>query len=752
MFKVPNYDFHRVTSDYLEYFKTGIDCDIKIDALPGDKYNTTYPKHFNRFIITGDIYRQSYQQALLAIRRTKHHISLSHRHNRLRTHHTICNNSIKNLYKRTHDALLRYRVTDLDNRYLSELHNPKPKIHNSIHPTEIDDDTIKILSLGGGFIPTLKNNYITRSEKIDIQQDIHKAIRGLIIKDINKTTIFPIFSDGKYNTQTLLHHPDLSHEVRNFAEDKLLYLNLHIMHETLFGRTQTTGNITNASLKSIINLSNNPNIIITGADKNLGLCINSTKWYMMEYKRQLSDTDTYQEIPYHQLTEINTKSITELHALYSKHKSINSLYIKGKDLEPLLHRKLEDIIMPSLNITPKPHKLNTPPCISNEHLLKGRPICNGFACINTEPSRILGKLLRKFLNILRKDLGTVCPIVDSSLQVIQHLYKLNFDGFDSDNIYFISFDFASLYTSLKVDTILQMFHRLKSILQLDEETITLMIDLFTFVKQHAYFHVAFSKLYLQKEGLAMGSYDSAESANLSLLMSEIDLHKDTCYANNILAFYRYIDDGALILNLPFPEISIFIAHMKNHYPPELEINFKINKFCTTFLDITFGLHYTTFASGKLHFSVYQKPFNTYSYTNFSSGHPAHIFKGIIITECHRYITRSCDESEYKAIVKLFTLRLRRCGYHKKFIKKHLKPYRLLHTQKPANSNRIFAGTTYHKTKQLHLIVKNILTKNPPFDYRFTITTKNTNKLKRILCTKQKLHRKLQKYICTMTNF
>ena len=83
-----------------------------------------------------------------------------------------------------------------------------------------------------------------------------------------------------------------------------------------------------------------------------------------------------------------------------------------------------------------------------------------------------------------------------------------------------------------------------------------------------------------------------------------------------------------------------------YYAKELEIEFKINKFITVFLDISYGIGYETYSEGKFHYRIYQKPFNTYSYLNIESNHPYGVFKGIIKTECHRYRYLSYNEDNY----------------------------------------------------------------------------------------------------------
>ena len=102
-----------------------------------------------------------------------------------------------------------------------------------------------------------------------------------------------------------------------------------------------------------------------------------------------------------------------------------------------------------------------------------------------------------------------------------------------------------------------------------------------------------------------------------------------------------------------------------YYPSELEITFTVKKIQTQFLDIYYGIGYSTFTDGRIYTSIYQKPYNANTYIHYSSSHPKHFFKGVISTECHRYRTRSSNALEYNAICKLFSIRLHRCGYPRK---------------------------------------------------------------------------------------
>ena len=59
----------------------------------------------------------------------------------------------------------------------------------------------------------------------------------------------------------------------------------------------------------------------------------------------------------------------------------------------MITRELDSIKIPTLNITPKVHKLTEKADSKIEHKLKGRPIVNGYATLNTDPSQLLGNYL-----------------------------------------------------------------------------------------------------------------------------------------------------------------------------------------------------------------------------------------------------------------------------------------------------------------------------------------------------------------------
>jgi hypothetical protein len=85
-----------------------------------------------------------------------------------------------------------------------------------------------------------------------------------------------------------------------------------------------------------------------------------------------------------------------------------------------------------------------------------------------------------------------------------------------------------------------------------------------------------------------------------------------------LFYCRFIDDIFVILDKNF-NIEILINSFGN-----LKLNIMSNK-SVNFLDLAISLDPNT---NFLHFSLYTKPTNTYSYLLYNSNHPNFIFKNI----------------------------------------------------------------------------------------------------------------------------
>ena len=217
---------------------------------------------------------------------------------------------------------------------------------------------------------------------------------------------------------------------------------------------------------------------------------------------------------------------------------------------------------------------------------------------------------------------------------------------------------------------------------------------------------------------------------------------------HIIEFFRFIDDGSMIICIDFEDIKHFLTTVASYYPKELEIEFKGSKFNTNFLDLTYGIGAETYCNDKCYYRVYQKPFNAYSYTNYTSNHPKGVFKGIIATEYHRYRNFSCNEKEYKHICNLFWKRLKKCNYPASFIRRHMLYYHPDTNEiiKKDSRYQTVCKLIFDKSNNKNIIIKKILQNKYKGIQSIGLSYKTDKKLKTRLLTKKKLHKKLQKYL------
>ena len=69
----------------------------------------------------------------------------------------------------------------------------------------------------------------------------------------------------------------------------------------------------------------------------------------------------------------------------------------------------------------------------------------------------------------------------------------------------------------------------------------------------------------------MGSYDSGDGANLVLLKSEYFMLQDRKIVDHVIDFFRFIDDGSMIVILKHYFLNTFLKQLVSYYPKELEV-------------------------------------------------------------------------------------------------------------------------------------------------------------------------------------
>ena len=259
---------------------------------------------------------------------------------------TLVKNNRNSLIAVIEDMLRQHRLRAMssdNNKLLKSIR----KVHNFVD-RDFATDIMTLLDKGPKFIPCGKIN--VSKFKAQFKSDILKTMSSELgvgsscnFTEMNDaamggSSVDDIFTDSLYN---------LSDTLENFKINNKLC------------------NVSQKVLDKTIHLSNLDDVILNTADKNLGLCINSTRWYNNEYIRQLSNTKVYQLVTTDVNSCINT-ALLDLKLLSYKHEH----YLGSKTVSFLNSRRFEDVKIPSLNLSPKIHQLNDPPSHINESLLK----------------------------------------------------------------------------------------------------------------------------------------------------------------------------------------------------------------------------------------------------------------------------------------------------------------------------------------------------------------------------------------------
>lgn len=327
---------------------------------------------------------------------------------------------------------------------------------------------------------------------------------------------------------------------------------------------------------------------ILQCDKNIGfILISNENFKKLTEKHLFSSSSTYINLTVNPLNEtinnVNSNLLFLLHENHISNKLFNCLKIKN----------INDVKLGKFRVLPKIHK--------NKFGI--RPIIN---CINHPTSQIC-----HFIDLLLQPYILKIPTI---LKDSQNLIQKCNSFFSNSKIFLYSCDFESLYTNIKPEHATSLLteyfiQNIKTDLIDSFGFKTLLEIIFnnnTFEFENVYFK--------QIVGVPMGCKCGPSIANLFLYLIEkswISIHSPLIYA-------RFIDDIFYASSTKLDIISF-----QNHFD-YLKLNI-IENDIINFLDLYI---YYDDITGKINFSLYIKPTNTFSYLLPTSNHPLHIFKNI----------------------------------------------------------------------------------------------------------------------------
>lgn len=634
----------------------------------------------------------------------------------------------KVLFKDMSNQIMLHRMSKQNQEYEIESIRLENKLHNFTTRT-ISKDLMDILNKGPKYVP---------HQQVKLY-DIRKNVKSDLFRCMYKITNVESYGNIYRDVFTTLQDSEMYEQAYSILQDSEMLSNICIM-------SHINCNTKPSVLASLRQLANDDSIVINISDKNLGFTINDTEWYIHEYNRMFKESDIYilQE-------DVSKNDIIEnsLHKLYDIATQFKNC-VTDTDIRYLTSVTKNDIILPSLSLLPKVHKLKVIASPSVQYNLTSRPIVNGYASVNITASKILRKYVVEMKDKLLKkfaDNNLNVPIINNSEEFLKNIRNVQWNFQMITNMWLVTFDFESLYTSIKIHHVLDTFVQLYKILDIEENIYRFMIKLCKFIMNNTYFHIGHQFIFKQKSGLAMGSYDSGEIASLVLLYREYKALLDHSL-QNIHNLSRYVDDGFCIIEAKnSKELHFTLQWYLKYYPKDINITVSVSKVSIHYLDVYAEIGQQTLQAGHISTRVFQKPFNTYCYPHFDSSIPRSVHCGFIKNENVRYKKISSSKMEFDHMIKLFKIRLRKCMYPMSFINDHMIPFETNIVKQVKTKSRLKVQKIHYDSrfKQVN-IIKGILTKYEKYRNKVRFCNIQDRKLIQIVLNKNKMHNKLAKFM------
>lgn len=409
-------------------------------------------------------------------------------------------------------------------------------------------------------------------------------------------------------------------------------------------------------------LRQNMDIIVTEADKNMGIVVMDRDAYQKEGLRQLSCSNTYRHItnimigifmqPYGKLrTILNKYDRLWTHDFRLKSKKLSSLaeYLLQLESQHKIESKLSSLAA-KFYLLMKMHKS---PVV-------GRPIVSTVNSFTYHTSVFVDAELKSLMKLIPSYL-------ESSQQLIYNLETLTLPP----DCYICCADIESLYPNIPIDIGMQFvksaIQRLSWIspdvhcpLRDDNHYLDFILELMEWVLRNNIFKFG-NSWYQQLQGTAMGTPLAVPFA--CLFVAELE-HRISSFTP--IYYKRYIDDIFMITTSK-EEAELFINRF-NSVVPTIRCGSVTIDFTTgIFLDIEVykGSRFCT--ANLLDVRIYQKVQNRYLYLAPNSFHRRDIFKSTIISELNRYRLCCSNDVEFFSIKCLFFQRLVARGYNPDYL-------------------------------------------------------------------------------------
>lgn len=418
-------------------------------------------------------------------------------------------------------------------------------------------------------------------------------------------------------------------------------------------------------LPALHEINKTTSVIVTLADKNMGIVVMDTDDYIREGERQLHDTTCYERLIEPSTRGDVMKLYAEIERLLFDYKlrwipntpkklpTIEAAYIL-QDKIRIGKSTLNGTIKSAAKfyLLMKMHK--SPPV--------GRPIVSTIGSPTYFASKYIDHMLKPLLR-------HIPSYVESS----QHLiHQLETEAFPADCVICCA-DIESLYPNIPIidglrfveTAINRMRNEFRDIaLHLrDDNIVHFIIALLKFILQNNYF-VFGKQWYKQLQGTAMGTPAAVPFACLFVYEVEHRVFKAT--GLKPLFYKRYIDDLFFITRTN-NEAAIFFDSFNNILPTIRCGAITINSRSGIFLDLEIFKGPRFADCAIFDFKTYQKAQNRYLYLAPNSFHSRSVYSSTIKSELNRYRLTCNSDSDFYSISSLFYQRLVARGFSTTFL-------------------------------------------------------------------------------------
>ena len=406
-------------------------------------------------------------------------------------------------------------------------------------------------------------------------------------------------------------------------------------------------------LRSLTRRISNGEIIVTLCDKNLGFVALSRQTYVDAVLEHLSDRTTY---------EVIGPDTTQTRTAY-KNSYLNELESLTARLGKESQRKLMVATRSTVKDTQvfkiivKIHKMT-----GDFTKLKTRPITPAVGFYTSVLSRYISDFLVLALPLVR---SYVRDATDAAQKLIQ--VKCGNTELTS-----ITGDIPSMFTNVPMDranVIIVIDYVLKLVQRNTPEALTtwpnrlFLVDAVLLVCKFNVITGPDGRLYLQTEGLAMGTSLAAAFASLAIAAREEMFL--SIFGQNFLIWLRFADDIYALSDSDRTAILDSIKHFCSDVPKLNDVPWDIvsARKDAVFLDVRVSLCSSRIAGVNLMVtSLYQKKMNRYQYLPYYTCHPTHMVKSWVASETMRYARLCFHKHDFMEIINLFKARLKARGY------------------------------------------------------------------------------------------